>query len=141
MNQYSVQTIAETTPAAAGTAASVGMFQNLKRYSRFTVDAALVGATGGALDVYLQRDVAGTWVDWIHFAQLVPGAAALRVTFDTDKVSESAVTAVGAGSSPALAAGDVACPHPGDKVRALFVAGALTSAGAAISISLTGHKA
>lgn len=132
-------TVTATSPATATTGVATITANGLDRFDWFTVDAVLTGGTGGTLDVYLQRDVAGTWVDWIHFAQLSAGAAAIRKTVDSKSAAAGPVT-VGSGTSPALAAGSCSCCHPGEKVRVLFVAGASTSAGASQTITLTGFR-
>lgn len=133
-----IGTISDTSPATAITAAgdTVG---GCKHYDWFTVDAALVGATGGTLNVYLQRLVGATWVDWLRLPELAAGAAAIRYVIDSKTQEEGPVT-VGSGTTPALTAGGFSCAHPGDQVRALYVAGASTSAGAAIVITITGFQ-
>ena len=48
-------------------------------YKFVRVDADLIGATGGTLDIYLQRLIKpGAWTDWLHFAQLAAGAGAIK---------------------------------------------------------------
>lgn len=136
--QYQELTVSVTSPDAAGSAAAATRFENLRRFQRFVIDAALIGATGGTLDIYLQRKVGATWVDWYKFPQLLAAASAVRTTLDCDAASQVAETAVGTGSSPVLAASKLTCRHPGDEVRVWMVAGVSTSAGAAVSITLTG---
>lgn len=133
-----VGTITDTSPATAITATG-DVIGGLKNYDWFTVDAALVGATGGTLDVYLQRLVGATWVDWLHFPQLLAAASAIRHVIDSKTQEEGPVT-VGSGTTPALDAGGFSCAHPGDQVRALYVAGVGTSVGAAVSITITGFQ-
>jgi len=136
-----IGTIADTSPATASTAAG-SIVSGLQHFQTVTIDAALVGATGGTLDVYLQRRVGADWVDWVHFTQLSAGAAAVRYVMDTDKTPDTgAAVTVGANTTPLLAAGEMAGSRPGDTIRALYVAGASTSAGAAVSIKLTGWQA
>jgi hypothetical protein len=94
--------------------------------------------------VYLQRWVAkagaaGEWWDWVRFTQLAAAAAAVRYSFDS-RMAATTVTTVGAGTSVVLAAGTMACSHPGTKVRLFFNAGASTSAGAAQTVILTGWR-
>jgi hypothetical protein len=138
--------ITGTSPAAQGTAVVGNVIRGLDRFNWFTIDAALVGATGGTLDVYLQRQVAldsadevtgGVWSDWIHFAQLGAGAAAVKYTLQPGASID--ITAVAHGSdaapgTPALAAGEFIGGHPGVAVRCVCVAGASTSAGGAVAI-------
>lgn len=136
-----IGTITDTSPATASTAAG-DIISGLQHYHAITIDASLVGATGGTLDVYLQRKVESDWVDWVHFTQLAAGAAAVRYVMDTENTPDTgAAVTVGANTTPLLAAGEMAGSRPGDTIRALYVAGASTSAGAAVSIKLTGWQA
>ena len=107
--------------------------------------AELVGATGGTLDVYLQTSDDGgtTWYDWAHFPQLAAGASAIKYAFSVPSAGELGITTIGSGTSPALAANTVVGGPWGDRIRALYVAGASTSAGAAVVINIYGwfsHK-
>lgn len=134
--------IADTTPAAASTVVGSSV-TGLSEYPFLRVDADLVGATGGALDVYLQRLVApGYWTDWLHFAQLASGASAIRYSVIATPGLSTTITTSNKGSdvTPAvsLAPATFLGGHPGNTVRAVYVAGASTSAGAAISVYLTG---
>jgi hypothetical protein len=142
--------ISDTTPASASTAVSAVTAGGLDDFDWFTVDAQLVGATGGTLDVYLQRQVAldaevtgGVWADWLHFPQLSSGAGAVKYSAITG--SSTTITVVGnatdaSGATPALAANTFVGGHPGNKLRAVYVAGTSTSAGAAVKIYITGWK-
>lgn len=139
-----VFTIADTSPAAASTAVGTVM-RGLAEYQFIRVDAALVGATGGALDVYLQRSVTtDVWADWVHFAQLTAGAAAVRYTLGSGIGHSTAISTIGIGSDAApgvaLAAAAFTGGHPGDAIRPVYVAGASTSAGAAVSIRITAWR-
>lgn len=140
--------ISGTSPAAAGTAIVGSVIRNLKAFDWFTIDAALVGATGGTLDVYLQRQVAsdaeatgGVWADWLHFTQLGAGAAAVKYSLQSgvDKtITAVAFSTDASPGTPILAAGSFVGGHPGDAVRCVCVAGASTSAGAAVAIHICG---
>jgi hypothetical protein len=136
-------TISGTSPAAAGTAV-IGTLWGLEKYDWFTVDALLVGATGGVLDIYLQRQVArdaevsgGVWVDWAHYTQLAAGGSAINYSIQTGSDRSIVTVATGTDASagtPALAANTFAGGHPGSALRCVAVAGASTSAGAAVKI-------
>lgn len=142
-------TITGTSPAAPGQAALAPLAQRLDEFDQIYVTALLVGATGGTLDVYLQRrvDDAGTvWADWIHFPQLAAGAAAVK--YAAAALPPPAVTATvigttaadGTTGAPALAANTVVGGHPGDCVRCICVAGAATTVGAAVTIHIKGRR-
>lgn len=137
-------TIADTSPAAASTV--VGSFAGgLDDYDFVRVDAALVGATGGTLDVYLQRLVKpNSWADWVHFTQLASGAAAVKYSLIGATGLSTTITTSNLGTDAApgvsLAAGTFVGGHPGSTLRAVYVAGASTSAGASLSIVITGIR-
>ena len=139
----------ETSPAAAGTAASsqpilqtsasypAGTAAPLDEYLALDVTAKLVGATGGTLDVYLQTSLDGgnTWTDSVHFPQLANGAAAIIYRTCTTNLGATS-TVVGQGLSPALAAGVAIQGGWGDRARLVMVAGSGTSAGAAVQVTV-----
>lgn len=132
----------DTSPAAAGNNDSTAVSQDkLDIYDWFTVDALLTQATGGTLDVYLQRYVPklAEWRDWVHFTQLAAGSTSFRYTFDS-RMAATSITTVGAGTAPAISAGTVVNAHPGMKVRLYFVAGASTSAGAVQKVVIAAWK-
>jgi len=135
--------IADTTPASASTAVGshVG---GLHEYDSLAIVASLVGATGGTLDIYLQisPDQGTTWVDYAHFAQLAGGAAAVTKVWTVSRgAQQTTATTVGTGTSVALAANTIIGGEWGDRMRAVYVAGAGTSVGAAIVISILGTRA
>lgn len=127
--------ISDTSPASASTAAG-SIAYDLSGYNTYVVQGHLVGATGGTLDVYLQDydEVAAKWVDWIHFTQLAAAASATVETYSP--ALENTKATVGVDTSPALAAGTCRGGPPRGKLRALYVAGASTSAGAVVTISI-----
>lgn len=136
-------TISGTSPAAAGTAQLGTAATGVSEYREVTVFANLIGATGGTLDVYIQRRVdKDVWRDWCHFAQLASGASAVVTTVAPSLVATGAAVVVGTGTdatpAPALAAATFLGGHPGDHIRVVCVAGASTSAGAAIAIRILG---
>lgn len=134
--------ISQTSPSSATTELSNPVY-GLGGFDTIVVFAKLQGATGGTLDVYLQGSFDGgvTWYEVAHFAQMA--AAAAQKTYKVTFVLNSTITQVGEGTAGAagtavLAAGAVAPGHPGDAMRAVFVAGASTSAGAAQTINIFG---
>jgi hypothetical protein len=136
-------TINDTSPSSASTAVGT-VVRNLAPYEFFRIDAALVGAAGGTLDVYLQRQIAtNVWADWLHYTQLAAGAAAVKWTALAGNPSLStALTStfgIGTDASPgvALAANTFLGGHPGLAIRPVYVAGASTSAGAALTFYIT----
>jgi hypothetical protein len=144
---YRVFQITDTTPAVASTAPGSSV-SGMADYPIIRVDADLVGATGGTLDVYLQRLVApGYWTDWAHFAQLAAGAGAIRYALIAGHGLPTTLTPVvsnkGSDGTPSVSmtVNTWGGGHPGNTVRAVYVAGASTSAGAAINIYITGSAA
>lgn len=130
-----------TSPSSQTVNVTTQVADNLEQFDWFTIDAALDGATGGVLDVYLQRYVPAldTWVDWVAFTQQAAGAGITRYTMDS-RAASGEIVVVGSGSTPSLAADTMTCGHPGKKVRLVFSAGASTSAGAVQNVVLTGWK-
>lgn len=135
----SVHLISDTSPAAASTAAGghIGMLQN---YEALSIRATLTGPTGGTLDVYLQTSVDGTeWRDYAHFTQIAAAAAAVTIGFSVSRSGQqTSILTIGKDLTPALAANAVIGGDFGNQMRALYVAGAGTSAGAAQVIRITG---
>lgn len=134
--------ISGTTPATPSTAV-VGVpvvFPSfLDAAESLDVNAQLVGATGGVLDLYLQTSADGgtTWFDYAHFAQLAAGAAAVNVRFGVSRYAQqSTIVTVGKNLVPALAVGTVVGGPFGDRMRLVAVAGASTTVGAAVTIQM-----
>jgi hypothetical protein len=137
------QTIAVTSPAAASTVAQTPIASGLERCNSLTINALIRGATGGTLDVYVQtsHDEGATWVDLVHFPKLTAGAAVVRYAAHVSRAtSPTNPVVVGSGTSPVLAANAIAGGSWGDSMRVLLVAGVSTSAGAAQSIEIVGHR-
>ncbi len=128
--------ISGNSPAGAAQAVVGAAVEGLSAFERFVVHAELVGATGGTLDVYLQRKIGpDEWQDWIHFPQLASGAAAVKyAAADVPNTATPIVVGetndAGTTGAPALAVNTVAPGHPGDAVRCLAVAGAGAAAAA-----------
>lgn len=142
MRQEATMTFTAASPAAASTVAGPSIKSvQLGRAHKLLVDATITGATGGALDVYLQRKVASdVWRDWIHFAQATAGAAAAHYQFMvTGELTTITVGNGGTDSTPAvsLAANSMVNVMPGEELRWVFVAGASTSAGAVQTLRIT----
>jgi hypothetical protein len=136
-----VGTFTITTANAAGTEISSETITKLSKFDWITVDADLVGITGGTLDVYLQREIqTGVWADWAHFPQLAAAAAAIN--YSCNPIGTLPIVAIGLGTlaapGVALAANSCLGGHPGDKLRAIFVSGVGASAGAAQKLYVTG---
>jgi hypothetical protein len=121
----SVPSTESTTTAGS----AVGGFDN---YDELHCVASLVGLAGGTLDVYVQESLDGgtTWFDVCHFPQLASGAAAIRYSFTVPR--DSALKAVGQGTTPALAVNNVAGGPWGPQLRLLSVTGAGTSGDAKV---------
>ena len=132
--------LAEASPDTASTVASVATIKGLGGFDAIVLDAYLQGATGGTLDIYVQRLAPdGTnWLDYAHFPQLADGAAAQWYTAELQPAL--GINAVGSGTSPSLAANTILGGHPGSEIRLVFVAGTGTSAGAAQRLFVSGHR-
>jgi hypothetical protein len=146
----------ETSPSAAGTAASSQPVQNagnflapgvagpLQNFDAADIFAELTGATGGTLDVYLQRspDDGVTWYDAVHFTQLASGGSAVIYSTALSNAQQTAApVAVGKNLSPALGAGVTVNGPTSDRLRLVMVAGSGTSAGAAVTVRVMAQRA
>jgi hypothetical protein len=143
--KIATQTVTLTSAAAAGTTIGATLFKGsmFQRADRLVIDALLRGATGGTLDVYLQRKLGtDSWTDLCHFAQQAAAGAQKRYTCTITGDGATIVeTGVGTDAAPgvALAVNTLVNVMPGDDVRIVFVAGAATSAGASQSITITAY--
>lgn len=142
LNRLFVMT--NTSPASASTAVGAQTINGLDDYDWFETVGYLQGATGGTLDVYIQRKVAAdTWVDWIRFDQLAAGAAAIKKYVPANGTL-TGITTIGGGSDAtpgvAMASAGACGGHPGDSLRMVFVAGAGTSVGASQTLRVRASK-
>ena len=146
----------ETSPNAPGTAVSSQPVQNvtgpyppgvatpIDDSDALDILAELVGATGGTLDVYVQCSPDGglNWTEIAHFAQLANGAAAVKYQAPISLYTNlTQPVVVGKNLVPALAVNTVVNGAFSDRVRLLFVAGAGTTAGAAVKVTVTPQRA
>jgi len=133
-----IPALAATSPAAPSTVA--GPSVDIPYWAQgLLIVASLTGATGGALDVYLQvtDDGGTTWWDYAHFAQKTAGSALTHHMFAVSRSQQVlTITAIGKDLTPALAVNTVVGGQFGRKMRLLFVAGAGTSAGASQTVRL-----
>lgn len=146
----------ETSPAAPGTSASSQPVESSASWAAsgvaagilddadaLDISADLVGATGGTLDIYVQYspDTGRNWYDLAHFPQLAAGAAAVKYRFGVGLIATaSAPVVVGKNLSPALAASTVVQGPWGDRLRLVFVAGASTTAGAPVRVTIAAMR-
>lgn len=141
-----------TSPAAAGKSI-VATVRGLARFSLIRIDSVITQATGGTLDLYLQRRVlsnpptSSIWVDWLHYTQLAAGTTVFVTSaMAGDNVPNVSIVTVGQMNDDlsvgafALAAGTFVGGLPGDEVRLCAVAGTGTSAGSTQSVYLTGYE-
>jgi hypothetical protein len=140
----------ETSPAAAGTAASSnlvlggidngipnGVLGLIGDYDGAEIVAELTGATGGTLDVYVQSspDEGANWYDIIHFPQIAGGAATAYYQSPlSTSTNTSAPKQVGKNLTPALVANTTINGALTDRLRLVMVAGSGTSAGAQVVV-------
>lgn len=158
MMRIKQQLLTGTSPAAATGARGAEMARvgGLGRMTFLRIDALIQGATGGTLDLYLQRRIFGTnvptpangiWLDWMHFTSLSAGASAIIYTV-TCSHNQPNVTIATVGQlsddlttgALVLASGAFTGGLPGDEIRLVAVASTGTSAGAAQSVYVTGHE-
>lgn len=139
----------ETSPAAAGTAASKNAVQSAASYlpagvagpvdDSFGIQITCVAAApvGGALNVYIQTSPNDglTWFDQVNFA-FTSGVAATQVA-TLSAISQPASAApvtVGGGLAPLLANSTVVQGMGFNRIRLVMVAGSGTSAGTSVTV-------
>lgn len=142
-------TLTWTTPSSAGTTvAGVFNYGWLVKGDILTVDAKLTGATGGTLDITLQRQTVldgvpqDEWLEWARFTQIAAGAAATSVTFGCDGSGTLTIQTVGRSTTaspgtPVMTANTYTNVMPNGPLRVVVIAGAGTSAGASQTITIT----
>jgi hypothetical protein len=132
-------------PASATSAIIGAPLVGLRAYDWFTIDAIIIGPTGGTIDVTLQRkmgDVQGAavdlWVDWLHFPQV---AATTTKVYSAVSGASTTITVNGAVAAATftatLAANTFIGGHPGDQLRAVCTTGTSTSVAALQKIYIT----
>jgi hypothetical protein len=145
----------ETSPAAAGTAASSQAVENqasflsngvagpMSDYDAVDIVAEFGGATGGTLDVYVQGspDDGRNWYDIAHFTQAASGTGAkIYQAPISNSTTTTTPQTVGKNLSPALAANTVVNGAFSDRMRLVMVAGSSTSAGAAVKVTIAPQR-
>lgn len=138
MRKTSRYLLTSTSPATATTAVGDTVL-GLDQWDAIGIVYTVQGASGGTLDICLQTSYDGgtTWWDYVRFAQITAGAAAVSgriypFAFEADFVT------VGKGSSPAMTKGTCAGGFWGDQMRVLYTSGAGTVAGASQTIEVIG---
>lgn len=131
--------IQDTSPASASTAVG-STVTGLASYQDLLIVGTLQGASGGVLDVYLQVYDGTDWIDYLHFPQQASGGSqthyAIPVTRSHQR--EATTVTVGKNGTPALAADTCVGGEWGDRMRAVYVAGAGTTVGAEQTIAIIG---
>jgi hypothetical protein len=117
----------------------------LSTSDKIVIDAIIVGATGGVLDIVLQRNVApNVWFDWVHFPQInAGGGVACNLTIDGGSRLNS-ITNLSNGTdstsgSLGLPAGSFVDAIAGGPVRVVMNAGAGTTLGALQTLYFTAY--
>ena len=139
-----IRKFTDTSPAAAGNAASGETALNCALYKWIRITAQITGGTGGTTQMVVQSKMAGdTWVEWASSAAVAAGVTTVYVfspeataVVSTVGITDDALTAY----TPTLAAGTCVGGHPGDTVRLVWVAGVGTSAGDAQVVYLEGWR-
>ncbi len=130
------QTITDTSPAAASTAAGASILTGLDDATSIKILATIQGGTGGVLDIFLQGFDGTNWFDVAHFAQLADGAPAATLTLTLNRNEpQTTIIVIGLDLVPLLAVNTVALGDFSDQLRMVFIAGVGTSAGAAQTIT------
>lgn len=142
----------ETSPSAAGTAASSASVSNAASYLpagiagplsnviQISIILQAAGATGGTLDCYAQMSESGdNWFDVAHFPQ-IPAAASSSIVGGALGEGYTSLITIGQNLSPALAANAIALGGWGTRLRLVFVAGVGTTAGTTVNCWVLGQR-
>jgi hypothetical protein len=129
------------------TNAGPNAYYGLDDYSTVLIDAVVLGATGGTLDIYFQTSLlarqgvaGGRWYDIAHLPQIAAGAAAARYSMIFTRAkgiaptTPSTISDVTVNGTSGLAANTILSQVLGDSIRMVMVAGAGTTAGASLVI-------
>jgi hypothetical protein len=134
--------------AAASTTTQGSTVGGFELADEWTFDVKVTGATGGTLDVYLQKLIvdptsgANVWVDYIHCTQTA-GGTTTKENYGSGETDNGPI-AVGQGTDAApavaLAAGKIAHGHPGKALRLVFVTGTGVSVAGSALVYCTGRN-
>lgn len=129
---------AVTSPTAVAGATPTAGVTGFAAFHSIQIIGTLLGNAGGVLDVYVQHYIPELtkWFDLVHFKQVAVSAAA--ATYVYSPAVNDAIVQVGFDLTPALAEDSVAGAPWADQLRALFVPGPGTVAGAAQSLWVLG---
>lgn len=139
-----IRAFSDTSPAAAGVAASARTATGCDQYQWLRFTCIVIGGTGGTTDITVQTKLSDDlWADWARTAAvaatvttkytIAPEASTVISTIGTTNDALTAYTVV-------LAAGTCVGGHPGHTLRLVYTAGVGTSAGAAQVVYLHGWK-
>lgn len=145
---------AELSPATASTLASsalvtgsndsnapLGVAEGVfDEYLSLRLEADLVGATGGTLDVYVQSFWLGHWYDLAHFPTIAGGTPLAHYAFVGGPGYLQTAQLVGVDLTPALAANTIVGGPWGEKLRLLMVAGSGTSGFANVFVRIIAQR-
>ena len=139
VGQYDQTTIkwSENSSAAATTTLVGSTRAGFIGYSSVSFEVKIVGATGGTVDVYLQKKIdTNTWADYAHFPQVAAGTTKFYNVSAAQYGSTIVNNGWGTDAAPGvvLAANAFINGHPGDVLRLVTVTGAGVTVAAAITI-------
>ncbi len=146
MPVHSHQVLTATSPAAPGVAFANVEAIGLDDFSSISVRITQQGATGGTLNIglWVSFDGGTTYYEWFRTTDITAAAAASTVVVHPH-TGTGAPVATGkwtAGTPvPVLTKGAVAPGLWGSRMKVCFEAGGGTSAGAAQTIIVEGHRA
>lgn len=132
--------IVETSPSAPGVMISSNSVASFAPYDTIRMYATLTGGTGGTLDVVLEESF--DQIEWFEFFRFPQVAAGVTKTWRATSVLQNGILEVGLSSL--LTSQQVIAPNTngagpwGDFIRAKYIAGAGTTAGAPQIIRLIG---
>jgi hypothetical protein len=132
--------IVETSPSAPGVMIGTVATASFAQFDTIRLYATLTGGTGGALDVVLEESF--DQIEWFEFFRFPQVAAGVTETWRATSVLQDGIMKVGLSSlltsQQVIAANTNGAGPWGDFIRAKYIAGAGTTAGATQIIRLVG---
>ena len=138
-----IRVFSDTSPAAAGYAASARTATKVDDFKWVRAICIVTGGTGGTTDITIQSEICtDVWEDWGRTPAV---AAATTAKYAITPVGALGVVQTGTSAETIAAAVVLAVNtcvggHPGHTLRLIYTAGAGTSAGAAQTTYLMGWR-
>jgi hypothetical protein len=143
MSWQLIRVFSDTSPAAAGYAASASTATGVDQYKWVRAICIVTGGTGGTTDITIQSEVCSdVWEDWARTPAVAATTTAKYAITPTGLLGVIPIgtSAEAIAAAVVLAVNTCVGGHPGHTLRLIYTAGAGTSAGAAQTTYLMGWR-